>query len=433
MGSTGRLMGRDHIVTANAPLVPILVAGPGRSGTTGIMAQLGANSRVALDRTYPFENRCLSYLGKIALLMSRPSAVEEFDQVRLNDFDDNFIGSTPWPDRSPLLLEPADWLRENWRLFSESARHQQPGTTHYAEKVAAWIPAWVRSVLPIKTIYLLRDPRDVWLSVRDFARSRPTRGFGSEGNIDETARARLLAHRWLTFAENALADGDREDVLLVRYEDWMTKSAETTARLAGWLDLELIAQSTDVTRHWDRHRTSATASGSVERWKREEMSDAVIRTLLAPLADVPAIFEYDLGQILPALTLYPKATWPHSADGTWVQVEDAARVTISGPDAWLEIPLWRFHAREVAEIWICAEGGTGDRFSIYWCGPGQGFAEARSEHVSFRPGLHRQIVRVPVHRHSLWRGTIEQLRVDVFNGAVTPSESGFVRWIRLIE
>ena len=48
------------------PLTPILVAAPGRSGSTALMALLGSDPRVAFDRQYPFENRHLTYLVKFA-------------------------------------------------------------------------------------------------------------------------------------------------------------------------------------------------------------------------------------------------------------------------------------------------------------------------------------------------------------------------------
>jgi hypothetical protein len=41
-------------------LMPILVSGYGRVGSTALMALLGTDERVAFDRRYPFENRYLT-------------------------------------------------------------------------------------------------------------------------------------------------------------------------------------------------------------------------------------------------------------------------------------------------------------------------------------------------------------------------------------
>ena len=45
-----------------APLVPVLVDGTGRDGTTLAMQLLGTAAEIAFDRTYPYEQRYFSYL-----------------------------------------------------------------------------------------------------------------------------------------------------------------------------------------------------------------------------------------------------------------------------------------------------------------------------------------------------------------------------------
>src|SRR5438132_13668463 len=54
------------------PLMPILVVGYGRVGSTALMALLGTDERVAFDRRYPFEHRYVTYVAKLSLLAAGP-------------------------------------------------------------------------------------------------------------------------------------------------------------------------------------------------------------------------------------------------------------------------------------------------------------------------------------------------------------------------
>ena len=161
-------------------LSPILVASSGRSGTTALMSLLGTDPRVAYDRIYPFENRYLTYYAKFAVVASRPVPAYPEPLDAMMDFDGNTLGPPPWPIEPPAGISFAapstpDLLRGLWSVLAE----QLPTFTHYAEKVPAWMPALVRTAFPCTTIYLMRDPRDVYLSSVAFNRSRgSSAGFG---------------------------------------------------------------------------------------------------------------------------------------------------------------------------------------------------------------------------------------------------------------
>ena len=273
-------------------LTPVLVAGYGRSGTTALMALLGTDPRVALDRSYPFENRYLTYLAKFALLAGRSGASPYLDPVQLCEYDDDCYGPVPWPTLPtegtdpPLQLPPAEWLGGMWHTFSAAIKRRSPAATHYAEKVPAWVPAVVRAVLPCRTIHLVRDPRDVFLSAREFARTGNAAGFGTDGDMD---RARHTAHGLVLFAENERSDRGRQDAVRVRYEDWVERPAEVAKTLATLTGLKLSPDAAAVSRHLAMHKTSADAEASVGRWQREELPDKVRACLeshlLGPMTD----------------------------------------------------------------------------------------------------------------------------------------------------
>jgi hypothetical protein len=120
-------------------------------------------------------------------------------------------------------------------------------------------------------------------------------------------------------------------------------------------------------------------------------------------------------------------------NGALRRTAGVAGVTVESGDFWVELPPGLVRADAVAEVWACLRADTGDHCSAYWRGPREPFAEQRSVHVHVRPGRHWQVVRFPVGGHPLWRGTVEQVRLDLFNGAVTPGLGGEVRWVRLVE
>lgn len=418
-------------------LTPILVSGFGRSGTTALMALLGTDARIAFDRRYPFENRYLTYLTKFALLTGRPGAPSHFDAGQLNAFDDEHFGPVPWPtfaiEGTAPSLQPsmADWLAGLWRTFSEGVRRRFPEATHYAEKVPAWLPAVLRDVVPSRTMHLVRDPRDMFLSARAFAKSRNAIGFGMEPGRSAMDSARHTAHGLLSFAENERSDRGRPDVSCVRYEDWIERPADVASHLSDFLNVSLSPAAVDVTKYLNFHKTSADAAATVGRWRREPLPAPVRSCLESHLFHFMTAYGYGPStDARPALELALDPMMPCSADGSLRREGDVAAVVVTRPDFWVELPPERFQADSIAEVWLCLRGQTGDHHSLYWRGPREPFAEQRSLHVPFRPGRHWQIVRFRSGEHRLWKGTIEQLRIDLFNGTLTPGGSGEVRWVR---
>ena len=161
-------------------------------------------------------------------------------------------------------------------LSIRSSHERSP--THYAEKVPEWLPAVIRDDVPCRTINLVRDPRDVFLSARDFVRVRGAAGFGMDDGNSELDAARHTAHRWLSFAENARADRTRTDTMTLRYEDLVQEPELSAARLSTFLGLRLVPGEAP-SEYLDSHRTSRDVGTSVGRWQREPLSD-VVRTCL---------------------------------------------------------------------------------------------------------------------------------------------------------
>ncbi len=418
--------GRDKLLSS------ILIVGCGRSGTTAVMNLLATDPCVAFDREYPFENRHLSYYAKLALILENRIPDERFTQNNLFPFEESIFGPRPWNGHN--TGGQTDWLKIFWTVFSSEVEKSKPAARFYAEKAPHWLPATARRVVPCSTIYLFRDPRDIFISSNAFIKARNHYSFGRSPSDTDVDHARDIAVHFSAFFENFRHDRQRNDCFLLRYEDLAVRPEE----LIGWLRRNgLDPRPEDAFEYFDVHRTSSTLTNSVERWRREGIP-----------AEVNGFFERHLGSELQALgypvetagsclsvdftadTLAPELT---NAHGRIERNEEELTVHLNGGDFGFFLPLEPVCAEEVHEIWVSAAGCVGDHFSIYWRSPGTDFSEERCIHMNYVPGLHWHLLLFPMCRHPLWKGRIEQIRLDVFNARQGSVEGrGHIRWVRLI-
>jgi hypothetical protein len=136
-------------------------------------------------------------------------------------------------------------------------RSLRPGSVYYAEKARDWLPAAVRDTILCRTAHLVRDPRDVFLSVNAFNRARGWHSFCRAAGDSDLEYARHLAHSLVGFCENQRADTDRPDCLVLRYEDLITFRDVAVTRLNRFLALGLSASNEAGAEHRTAHQTSA--------------------------------------------------------------------------------------------------------------------------------------------------------------------------------
>jgi hypothetical protein len=418
---------RDHLSTNG--LIPILVAGYGRSGTTALMSLLGADERIAFDRRYPYENRWLTYLTKFAQLAVRPGASPTLNSEQLCEFSSGTFGSVPWPNDPtpgppPLAPSSAEWLAGMWTTFSSSVREQNLNATHYAEKAPAWLPAAVHDVIPAKAIHLVRDPRDVFLSAAAFNRARGGTGFGQRIGDSDLDHARNLAYELLLYHENRNAVVGLD----VRYEDLIADPRGTVERISSHIGLDLpVGAAQDAPAD---HFTSMSPEKSIGRWKREQLPPGVRTILESQLDELLLAHGYERCEPSPIGFDTARCT-DCSSDGHWQPQGFGAHIQITGEDFWVALPPQEFAAKAVQEIWACVRADTGDHCSLYWRRGREEFHEGRSVHAAWIPGPHWQIVRFRLSGHEHWHGTIAQIRLDLFNGP-NACGSGELRWIRRV-
>ncbi len=408
------------------------------------MSLLASDPAVALDRVYPYENRYLTYLAKFVVLMMRREPVETFADADLCQFHKSVFGPPPWSAQDSTIAarsiaipqRHAAWLRALWQTFSAEGTQGNPGARFYAEKTSSWVAPMVRDCLQATTIYLFRDPRDVYLSANAFMRKGNYYGFGRESGDTDLDHARSLSRSFTEVFENYWMSRRRDDCLLVRYEELLAPSDEIRRLLDRQLGIRLRWDSME---RIEAHQTAPDLNRSAHRWKQESISAEVCRLFEKHLrvemeclgfegeaAPYPAL-EFRSGRI-------DSSRIERSADGELQLRDEYAEISTGGPDFWIILPFASFDAAAVHEVWVSLNGMIGDVCSLYWRGPDEGFAEERSIHLRFWPGLHWQVIRFRSGQHPLWKGTIAELRLDPFNVHHTGATgTGRIRWVRLLE
>lgn len=288
------------------PLIPILILWSGRSGSTLLMQLLGTSPLIAFDRLYPYEHAYLLYLTHVARLLRRPvRATDEWNRRALRQRRVPSVGPFPAGRRAQILSHPTPdplWarsLRALWLEFSEQARAAMPSIlgqaapvpTMYAEKSQDWMPGVLAGAgIGHHALYLLRDPRDVYLSILAFDAKRGTDGgFGRHpDDTPESFAARLAAERRPLLRQIVAGAIPPEQV--VRYDSLIADLDGEARRLGAMLGVTLDAASVHAAEgEQERHITAGSVAASVGRWKRE----------MSP--EIRAIFARELGGMLAAL------------------------------------------------------------------------------------------------------------------------------------
>lgn len=266
------------------PLTPILLRGLwGRVGSTLLMQLLATSSAIAFDRVYPFEDRVLSHLLHLAAPLAdrQPTAAGRWwmeDADRLWWMDPAALRFSPQGDPLPfpsLDVDRAELhrraVRQLWQAYSDTARATHGAQLRfYAEKYGMYAEDVTAAGVSVRWLDLVRDPRDVWVSVRAFDTARGFYGFGRR---EAQSEADFLASYVANVARRLdvmLADDPEHGSLLMRYEDLVTDLPSAAARIAGWLGVTLDPGSVVAGREGFRHHmTSPSPEASLGRWRTD--------------------------------------------------------------------------------------------------------------------------------------------------------------------
>lgn len=298
-------------VTAAGLMPAILLPTSGRNGSTLTMQLLATSPQIAMEREYPYEARYFTFFLKMSQLpLLTPSADGMWSSETLLRPDGKTIFGPPtWPGRTLTLGTPHDSPFDErcflalWREFSAAAGYvanasefgmtDGTGVLWYAEKTSWKSLAGFRGSIATRCLYLLRDPRDVWISVRKFDAQRGYFGFGRR--IDESEAdflGRFLEQQVETLEHlQGLREDDR--TMIVRYERLAGDMPTESRRIGDWLGLTLDPQAVEGNRRsFAHHMTSDGKAASVARWKRE-LPPEINRRFVDRLGDLLRHFDYE--------------------------------------------------------------------------------------------------------------------------------------------
>jgi hypothetical protein len=297
-------------------LQPITVSCLGRTGTTLLMKMLAAHPGVVVYRRFPYELSNAKYWMQMLKVLAEPSNLIQ------STHPDTFHGNLWWVGQNPfyddgIAANPAhnDWFGRKYieRLatfcqksiddwYVTLARSQgQDDAVFFAEKQLwpNYIPVLLNELYPeAKEVFLVRDFRDMTVSMLAFDEKRGFYGFGrADGETEEEFIEGMLKPAALAMCNSWRTRGSRSH--LIRYEDMVRQPKETLTGLLDYLELdstpdtvdEILRQALEETSQVGHHRTSSDAGDSIGRWRHER--DEQFRALCQEaFADALAEFGY---------------------------------------------------------------------------------------------------------------------------------------------
>ena len=308
---------------------PLLVATTGRTGSTWLMRLLGLHPELLTFRPFEYEPRLVSYWSSVISGLGNPRSylqplatrfasrrwwlgdeAEPGEPVAPPAWLDDLLGRQGIERLAELACERIDSFYQ-----AVASVDEEPGFSFFAEKVAPdrRLMEVVRWLYPSsKRIYLVRDPRDLVLSVLAYGRRKNTLGFGrervdsDEEFVKETGSVLAHLHR--------LHQADPSSVL-VRYEDLILSEEAELLRLFAALDVEsseplvqrIGAQARQELPGMVEHRTAQDIESSIGRWRRElspeaqdswtEALEPVLTSLGYEMSQQPSATKRDRGDV----------------------------------------------------------------------------------------------------------------------------------------
>ncbi|MEO0479639.1 MAG: sulfotransferase [Planctomycetota bacterium] len=265
---------------AGSTLEPLLVLMSGRSGSTLLMQLLATSDEIGFRREPPFEVRHLSYLLRWAQSIGAEGAMTADSDRPREFFDAPTLGNRSEPStfRWPGAVAEGLWrpaFESAWRAFSERAvrgpDYAPCGAARFhAEKASLWSAESLSELeVPHRRLYLLRDPRDVLLSIWSFNQKRGSLDFGvreGETMVEHAERFFVEMRDRLRLLLELQTTSDTS--CIVRFDEMVEDLPEVAHQLGEFLGVRLDAGRVlaDSSR-FAGHRTSSSRTGS--RWRSE--------------------------------------------------------------------------------------------------------------------------------------------------------------------
>ncbi len=268
------------------------------------MRLLGSSDAVAAPTVHPYEQYRLTAMFRAAQLLAGQDEMPRHGWGNTGLFPDLWEDCLkPLSYKDPGLVDRDVLMRHTlrglWNGFCAAvqktrAAQGRPSARYYAEKSQLQLAEAISRQIECRLIFVMRDPRDVLLSSREFNRKRNDFDHGWQEGADVPALIRWQVDR--VREDLDLFDrlsGTTVSGRLFRYEDMVGDHRRFVGELSDWLDtdLDVHAFADEMREHGRKHVTSKKPSASIKRWRRELPED--LGRLYADLAsDLLDRFDY---------------------------------------------------------------------------------------------------------------------------------------------
>jgi hypothetical protein len=303
----GRTVDEPSEFVDGGRLRPLLLRTTGRAGSTMMMNALMAHPAIVGNDQHPHEVRPGMYWAHMFHVLGRPAAYAEvqdaagfhsrMDLVARNPFWQVGAQHSRWFEQHYDASLRDFCLRATEGYYRSIAAHQNKFPKFFVEKYSdsPGEPAYPESLRDdLAYVFLVRDPRDILVSMIRFTDKRGNREFGRHAAADDADFARSFCGSFRRLHDEWRRCGQR--AVLMRYEDAVGNPGAEFFRILGFLGLDRSSPVLDAMTAAARtenkgHMTSASIDQSVRA--REDTRYAALMDIVSErLADVMAALGY---------------------------------------------------------------------------------------------------------------------------------------------
>jgi len=261
----------------------LFIASTGRAGSTLMMRILSCHPEILIRTLFPYETRAAQYYY-VSSLQEPKSPIFlpiKFKNAEYRPFNSKLDpDSIAWSqnyNNIDLGNNGEQITNEYYNFLSEIENKSE--AIYYAEKTIglSLMKEITQSLNNSKVIFLQRDPRDTFFSIKSFNAKRGSLTFGEEDG-DEALFSRLITFYKVSIK---LIETLKERAVVIRYEDIMTNNYETLLLLFKKLGLnhqeELINSIVNsaflVDKNTKQHCTTSKDESSISRWIQNANSE----------------------------------------------------------------------------------------------------------------------------------------------------------------
>jgi len=288
-------------------LRPLLLRTTGRAGSTMMMNALMAHPAIVANDQHPHEVRPGMYWAHMFHVLGRPASHDEVQDPAAFHSRMDAVGRNPFwhvgAQHSRWFEQHYDGALRDFCLgatdgyYRAIAAQQNKFPTFFVEKYSDFPQdlAYPESLFDdLAYVFLVRDPRDVLVSMIKFTDKRGTREFGRHAAADDADFARSFCDGFRRLYDEWRRCGQR--AVLLRYEDGVGNPQAEFFRLLGFLGLDRSSPVLDVMAAAARsenkaHMTSASIGQSV-RARDDGRFTPLVGIVTERLADVMAGLGY---------------------------------------------------------------------------------------------------------------------------------------------